>query len=762
MAHFGAPPRSYAFQCYTSVTVAGQKIAGLAFSPNGDLFVTGYNPQLYPQKVWVARFDTSLILKASTTVPFDSDFSKGIAVDQNGDVFVVGTAGSVFSNSGDIWIGRFDPNLVLRASATLNGAGGYYDYGTDVAMDPDGTLWAAGMVGYNATTYYPWVGKFDRNLVLLSSATHFGASGFATSIIKSNSGNVYASGWTFLTNKNIWLARYDTDLRLVTSVVIDGPGGTDDVAGGVTVDPEGNVVATGRFGEGLGSDLWLGKLQPNLTLISSIVVSNIDPSGINAGLGITADGTGNFFVTGRVELSSFWVGKYDKNLKLKDQFVPGGSLSACVGSSATAKDGALFVTDGGVLRLELDRVTNPAAFAASDIREGSLHWTWQDQQSEDGYRVILGTAANLVESLPADTTHWIEVGLSTNTAHSRRLAAFNSVSASTTSALIVYTLAAPPAAPTMVETFISSFVVAWSSNSNPPETTYRVDVWRSGSATTSITTTDLISVVRGLEFGTTYFWTVAALNGNGRPSISGVVLSTVTNPVAPAAGSVSPSDGGTIRISPPAGDITIRVPPQAFPETVAMTAQIPTTFRQAPSVIPGLRGLGLGVDIVLDRPIQPVRNVTISVSFRDADVAGVDKDRLLLARLDELRGIWVPLLSTRDAANNSVTAQTGHLSTFQLMVVTPAATPFAARAFPNPLRPARGDAAITFANLPAGARLRVYTVSSELVADFSSDATGMARWDGKNTSGARVSSGVYLVYIQGAGQSNVMKVAVQR
>ena len=67
-----------------------------------------------------------------------------------------------------------------------------------------------------------------------------------------------------------------------------------------------------------------------------------------------------------------------------------------------------------------------------------------------------------------------------------------------------------------------------------------------------------------------------------------------------------------------------------------------------------------------------------------------------------------------------------------------------------------------FQNLPAGARLRVYTFAGALVKDLSADGSGLASWDGTNQSGAPAASGVYFVFAQGAGTSKTIKVAVQR
>lgn len=84
------------------------------------------------------------------------------------------------------------------------------------------------------------------------------------------------------------------------------------------------------------------------------------------------------------------------------------------------------------------------------------------------------------------------------------------------------------------------------------------------------------------------------------------------------------------------------------------------------------------------------------------------------------------------------------------------------RAFPNPFRPARGHTAMTFADLPANARLRIYTLTGEMIRDLEADTAGTATWDGRNQDGRDAASGVYFVLAQAEGDKNTFKVVVQR
>ena len=78
----------------------------------------------------------------------------------------------------------------------------------------------------------------------------------------------------------------------------------------------------------------------------------------------------------------------------------------------------------------------------------------------------------------------------------------------------------------------------------------------------------------------------------------------------------------------------------------------------------------------------------------------------------------------------------------------------------NPLRP--NCQPLAFRNLPANARLRIFTLGGALVKDISTDGSGQAAWDGTNQNGSPAASGVYFVFAQGAGTSKTIRIAVER
>ena len=62
----------------------------------------------------------------------------------------------------------------------------------------------------------------------------------------------------------------------------------------------------------------------------------------------------------------------------------------------------------------------------------------------------------------------------------------------------------------------------------------------------------------------------------------------------------------------------------------------------------------------------------------------------------------------------------------------------------------------------AGSEVKIFTLQGDLVRVLHADDLGEAPWDGKNTGGQSVASGVYIVRIEGPGGHKTIKVAVQR
>jgi hypothetical protein len=229
--------------------------------------------------------------------------------------------------------------------------------------------------------------------------------------------------------------------------------------------------------------------------------------------------------------------------------------------------------------------------------------------------------------------------------------------------------------------------------------------------------------------------------------------------VAPGTTTVVTIYGGSIQAS-------VTLPPGAFASTVTVTLAVAGSF---PAADGGLAGTGVGIQVTVAQGLQPARTTTISVTYTDAQVAGLDESRLVLARYDEASGRWVRLTSSADASANRVTGVTDHFSLFQLMeaAAEPSAVPppgdlASVRIYPNPFYPNRGQSQVTLDGLPAATRVRIYTLLGELVWEGAADGAGVAVWMGVNRAGMRVASDVYRARIDSQGKSRTKKLSVIR
>lgn len=78
-------------------------------------------------------------------------------------------------------------------------------------------------------------------------------------------------------------------------------------------------------------------------------------------------------------------------------------------------------------------------------------------------------------------------------------------------------------------------------------------------------------------------------------------------------------------------------------------------------------------------------------------------------------------------------------------------------AYPNPIHPGDGDQA-TFSEVPANSELSIMTVSGDLVKYWTNTDGEDILWDGTNSSGNPVSSGIYLWFVSPSGSSGKLVV----
>jgi hypothetical protein len=597
-------------------------------------------------------------VNSSTLDSGGDDAGYALGVDAAGNVYAAG-----FTNATgvrDIWVGKYNPTLTLISSATFDhtGAGHYKGFG--LAVHPDGDIYVTGKVqtganGSGSSNHELWVGRYDSSLAFISSATipTSGSDGTAgTAMRVGPDGNIYVTGAASNATKDVWLGKFNPSLVLVSSASYDNHGGGNggDKGNGLAFDNGGNIYVAGKVKDALSlGDIWLGKFSPSLVLVSSAAFND---GSADSGFGVCVDPEGIVYEVGVLNFKFsgnqiMWLGKYNSSLVL----------------------------------------------LSSETMPGLTYFGSETQAAG-----IACDASNLYVSM-------------------------SSASAGVNSILVAQF------DPTLILTSSMTITVGANASANS-----------------------------------------LALDGHGSLFASGLVtnatediwLGKFSAPLSQASGVIGPGGGG-LSFNAGALSVTLNVPPGAFsaPETITISAPvyIPGTASGAATLSP----TGLGFEVALIPPVQPAVEVPFQVVYQAPFMpAGIDESKLIMARYDDPNRLWVPLVTTGSALSHSLASRTNHFSSFQMMQATASSSVGAVHVFPNPFRPAQGNTSVTISNLPVGANIKIYTLMGTLIKELNADGNGMASWDATNTAGVKVASGVYFGYATYPDQGHTFKILVER
>ena len=188
---------------------------------------------------------------------------------------------------------------------------------------------------------------------------------------------------------------------------------------------------------------------------------------------------------------------------------------------------------------------------------------------------------------------------------------------------------------------------------------------------------------------------------------------------------------------------------------------------------------------VLNSFLEPV---TFSINYQDTspddgiiDGKGIQERDLKLVTLDEAGPRWVEVPVGEylvNTTNNTVTARRNHFSVYALLGVSMAENLSQSKIYPIPWQPnsagkfgsanvAGCGAGLIFDNLTSEGKIRIYTITGDLVREisFTSTDNGCKSWDGKNSAVRNVASGLYIAVIKNTGAgggSSSKKLAIER
>ncbi len=283
---------------------------GITTDSSGSIDVTGYTSGNFgtyvnagTQDIFLAKYDSNgvrqWILQQGT---IRSDRVREVTIDSNGDVYVVGeTEGGLDGNTNagntDIFLVKYNTNGVRQWTKQFGTSS--YDNGQSVAIDLSNNVYVSG--------YGPTISKFDSNGNKIWNQQLDGSQG-SHGVDTDSNGNIYVAGTTSASldgntsygKADLFIVKYNSNgvkqwtKQLGTSEI--------DYAYGLVTDANGNSFFTGYTYGSLdgnisagGTDIFLVKYNSNgVRQWTRQHGSNLS----ERAYGITADSSGNIYVTG--------------------------------------------------------------------------------------------------------------------------------------------------------------------------------------------------------------------------------------------------------------------------------------------------------------------------------------------------------------------------------------------------------------------------------------------------------------------------------
>ena len=429
-------------------------------------------------------------------------------------------------------------------------------------------------------------------------------------------------------------------------------------------------------------------------------------------------------------------------------------------------------------------LSNQPVISSATFADGvsSITWYWSASTGAIAYQIFSATNGAVSPLLSSATLTYIQTGLSTNTAYTDYVFAFDVPTSTTsapytqptlaaqTTALTLLGLSAPPAPGVLTP----SELISWGANGNPAGTNYNVLWWTNLTSTVTLSTGTTSALVGGLYGGSTLYFTVQAVNFQGSTApFDSTFFATVPSTSFAIGAQVLPagSAGVLTFVVPNAGGsgsgvVTLQLASGTFSEAVTLTVSTPAASSPFPAVGGSVADLPDPIHLTISAldsfgsAQQPVLPVFITVNYAAVNFTA-NETTLDISRYDPIRGIWIPLATSKQGP--ALMAATDHFSSFAVLSVAAASDLSSITVGPNPLRPIVNPGSVmTFRNLPAGCRVRIFTYVGEKLVDLIADGSGVVSWNGRNHVGSFVASGVYIALIEGAGTKKTMRVAIER
>ena len=321
---------------------SGGHVCSIALDGQGNIYVTGLsvenwgfpiNPHVFGYDTFVAKLSNSGGLIWNTFLNSnDSGYGGGIALNSNGDIFVIGgssqswgTPVRPFAGLPDVFVAKLY-NSGLLAWNTFLGSDSYGDDGYGVTVDRNGNVFVVGNSSFSwgspirpissPGSYDAFAAKLDGNGHLLWNTflgTDGGAEDYAEDIVVDGDGASYVVGtskhgsWGFpvrpYDHYDAFVAKLDGTGILVWNTFLGSSDWED--ARDVALGSHGHIFVAGSswgaWGPGAagyhegGPDAFVAELDGNGNLLANAFRGS---SGIDYGEGIAVDAAGRIFLVG--------------------------------------------------------------------------------------------------------------------------------------------------------------------------------------------------------------------------------------------------------------------------------------------------------------------------------------------------------------------------------------------------------------------------------------------------------------------------------
>jgi uncharacterized delta-60 repeat protein len=254
--------------------------------------------------------DEYTIIWADTIDTGDWDGASGVAVDLSSNIVIIGS--SFIADNNDYFVVKYDSNGTVLWIDTLDN--GEDDYGQAIAVDSSNNIIVTGYSMINSD-YDFYTVKYDPNGTIIWQDTldNLGLYDIARGVAVDNDQNVVVTGYCDIGNDCVYFTvKYDPNGAIVRTDTLDY--GLSDSGFDVAVDNAGNVIVTGYTSTGDNNDYLTVKYDSSGTLLWQDI---IDTYQYDQAYGVAVDNSANIIVTGcsggAFDDYDFFTVKYDPN-----------------------------------------------------------------------------------------------------------------------------------------------------------------------------------------------------------------------------------------------------------------------------------------------------------------------------------------------------------------------------------------------------------------------------------------------------------------